>query len=117
LHHRWNSWGTGTCKAQAAGLSLLEGASLHMTAVQISTVTAISFLNATLSGVVPSRCCLLKNNQQDITKSGFVIKMLFQYQGETEFPTAGILKYVEDLKRRPNPEIGPKDNFETTSKH
>ena len=28
---------------------------------------------------------------------------------------AGILKYVEDLKRGPNTEIGPKDFFEIAS--
>jgi hypothetical protein len=40
---------------------------------------------------------------------------LVQYKGEAEFQPGGILKYVEDLKRRLNAEIGPKDNFETAS--
>ncbi len=37
-------------------------------------------------------------------------------QGGAKFQTAGILKYVEDLKRRPNAEIEPKDIFEITSR-
>ena len=49
--------------------------------------------------------------------SGFKIKMLVQYQGGTGFQTAGIFKYVEDMKRGPNTVIGLKDNFETTSNH
>ena len=41
--------------------------------------------------------------------------MLVQDQGGTEFQPAGILKYVEDLKRGPNAEVGPKDFFEIVS--
>ena len=37
---------------------------------------------------------------------------LRQNQGGAKFQPAGILKYVEDLKRGPNTEIGPKDYFE-----
>ena len=33
---------------------------------------------------------------------------LVQYQGETEFQPAGILRYVEDLKRGLNAVIGQK---------
>jgi hypothetical protein len=40
---------------------------------------------------------------------------LAQGQGGTEFQPAGILKYVEDLKRSPNTEIGTKDFFEIAS--
>jgi len=42
---------------------------------------------------------------------------LVQDQGGAEFQTAGILKYVEDLKRGTNTEIGPKDFFEIASKY
>ena len=42
-------------------------------------------------------------------------RIFVQGQGGTEFQTAGILKYVEDLKREPNGEIGPKDIFEMNS--
>jgi len=31
--------------------------------------------------------------------------------------TAGMLKYVEELQRGPNAEIGPKDNFDIASIH
>jgi hypothetical protein len=40
---------------------------------------------------------------------------LVQDQGGTELQPAGILKYVEDLKRGPNTEVGPKDFFEIAS--
>lgn len=43
-------------------------------------------------------------------------KILVQNQGRTEFQTAGILAYVEDLKGGPNAEFGPKDFFEIASK-
>ena len=42
-------------------------------------------------------------------------RILAQGQGGTEFQPAGILKYVEDLKRGPNTEIGQKDLFEIAS--
>ena len=42
-------------------------------------------------------------------------RILVKYQGGPEFQPAGILKYVEDLKREPNAEIGPKDFFEMGS--
>jgi rSAM/selenodomain-associated transferase 2/rSAM/selenodomain-associated transferase 1 len=42
-------------------------------------------------------------------------RILAQGQGGTEFQPAGILKYVEDLKRGPNTEIGEKDFFEIAS--
>jgi hypothetical protein len=37
---------------------------------------------------------------------------LVQDRGGAEFQTGGILLYVEDLKRGPNKEVGPKDIFE-----
>jgi len=40
---------------------------------------------------------------------------LVQGQGGGEFQPAGILKYVEDLKREPNADIEPKDIFEIAS--
>jgi len=40
---------------------------------------------------------------------------LVQDRGGAEFQTAGILLYVEDLKRGTNKDIGPKDIFETAS--
>jgi hypothetical protein len=40
---------------------------------------------------------------------------LVQGQGGSEVKPAGILKYSEDLKRRSNSEIGPKDFFEMAS--
>jgi hypothetical protein len=42
-------------------------------------------------------------------------RILVQGQGGTEFQPAGILKYVEDLKRSPNTEIETKDFFEIAS--
>ena len=42
-------------------------------------------------------------------------KVLVQDQGEAEFQPTGILKYVEDLKRGSNAEVGPKDFFEIAS--
>jgi len=36
-------------------------------------------------------------------------------QSGAELQPAGILKYVEDLKRGPNTEVGPKDFFEIAS--
>jgi hypothetical protein len=47
-----------------------------------------------------------------VIRSHLKKKILVQDQGGVEFQPAGILKYVEDLKRRPNAEIGPKDFFE-----
>jgi hypothetical protein len=41
---------------------------------------------------------------------------LVQDRGGAEFKTAGILLYVEDLKRGTNKEVGPKDIFEMGSK-
>ena len=43
------------------------------------------------------------------------IKLFSRDQGEAENQSAGILKYVEDLKRGPNTEIGEKDFFEMAS--
>jgi hypothetical protein len=40
---------------------------------------------------------------------------LVQDRGGAEFKTAGILLYVEDLKRGSNKEVGPKDIFEMSS--
>jgi hypothetical protein len=43
-------------------------------------------------------------------------RILVQDRGGTEFPTGGILLYVEDFKRGTNKDIGPKDIFEIGSK-
>lgn len=42
-------------------------------------------------------------------------KLLVQDLGGAKFQPAGIHRYVEDLKRGPNTEIGPKDIFERAS--
>jgi drug/metabolite transporter (DMT)-like permease len=42
-------------------------------------------------------------------------RILVQDQGGAEPQPAGILKYVEDLRRGPNAEVGPKDFFEIAS--
>jgi hypothetical protein len=42
---------------------------------------------------------------------------MVQDRGGAEFITAGILLYVEDLKRGTNKDIGPKDIFEMSSSH
>ena len=42
-------------------------------------------------------------------------RILVQDRGGAEFQTAGILQYVEDLKRGTNKDIGPKDIFEMAS--
>ena len=42
-------------------------------------------------------------------------RVLCQGLGGVEFQPIGILKYVEDLKREPNADIGPKDIFEIAS--
>jgi hypothetical protein len=52
-----------------------------------------------------------------VTRSHLKNRILVQGQGGAEFKPAGILKYVEDLKREPNAEIGPKDIFEIASKY
>jgi hypothetical protein len=49
------------------------------------------------------------------TRSHLKIRILVQNQGGAEFQPAGILMYVEDLKRGPNIEFGPKDFFEIAS--
>jgi hypothetical protein len=54
-------------------------------------------------------------NRADISEADFKIRVLVQCQGGAEFQPAGILWYVEDLKRGPNAEIGPKNYFETAS--
>jgi hypothetical protein len=41
---------------------------------------------------------------------------LVQDRDGAEFKTAGILLYVEDLKRGTNKDIGPKDIFEMASR-
>jgi len=42
-------------------------------------------------------------------------RIFVQGQGGAEFQPAGILKYVEELKRGSNTDIGPKDFFEIAS--
>jgi hypothetical protein len=44
-------------------------------------------------------------------------RILVQYQGGAKLQPAGILKYSEELKRRPNTEIELKDIFEMASKN
>ena len=52
-----------------------------------------------------------------ISKNGFWLNTpeAYKNQGGAEFQLAGVLKYVEDLKRGTNTEIGPKDFFEMAS--
>jgi hypothetical protein len=45
----------------------------------------------------------------EITRSHLKKRILVQDQGGAEFQPAGILKYVEDLKRGTNAEVGPED--------
>ena len=52
----------------------------------------------------------------DSIRSHLKKRILVQDQGGAEFQPAGILKYVEDLKRGANTEIGPKDFFEIASR-
>ena len=49
------------------------------------------------------------------TRSHLKKRILVQDQGGAELQPAGILKYVEDLKRGPNTKIGEKDFFEIAS--
>jgi len=49
------------------------------------------------------------------TRSRLKNRILVQGQGGGKFQPAGIRKYVEDLKREPNADIGPKDIFEIAS--
>ena len=58
--------------------------------------------------------CLTLLSEKD-TRSHLKIRILVQGQGEPEFQPAGILKYVEDLKRGVNTEIEPKNHFEIAS--
>jgi hypothetical protein len=48
-------------------------------------------------------------------RSCLKIRIFVRDQGETETQPAGILKYVEDLRRRLNADIGRKDFFEMAS--
>ena len=50
--------------------------------------------------------------RKELLRSHLKKRILAQGQGGAEFQPAGILKYVEDLERGPNTEIGPKDFFE-----
>jgi hypothetical protein len=59
---------------------------------------------------------LEKNKKAWITRSHLKNRIFAQGQGRTEFQPAGILKYVEDLKRGPNTDIGQKDFFEMASR-
>jgi hypothetical protein len=51
------------------------------------------------------------------TRSHIKNRIWVQDRGGAEFKTAGILLYVEDLKRGTNKDIGPKDIFEMASNH
>jgi len=48
-------------------------------------------------------------------RSYLKIRIFGRDQGEAEDQPAGILQYVEDLRRRLNADIGRKDFFEMTS--
>jgi hypothetical protein len=50
-----------------------------------------------------------------VNRSYLKNRILVQYQGRADLQTGGIHRYVEDLKRKPNAEIGPKDFFEMAS--
>ena len=49
------------------------------------------------------------------TRSHLKNRILIQVQGGTEFQPADILKYFDELKLDPNPEIGTKGLFEMAS--
>ncbi len=51
-----------------------------------------------------------------IYRSHLKIRIFGRDQGEAEDHSAGILKYVEDLRRGLNADIGRKDFFEMASK-
>jgi hypothetical protein len=51
----------------------------------------------------------------DLIRSHLKNRILGQGQGGADFQPAGIHKYVEELKRGANTEIGPKDIFEIAS--
>jgi len=50
------------------------------------------------------------------TRTHLKNRILVQDRGGAGFQTAGILLYVEDLKRGTNKDIGPKDIFKMGSK-
>jgi hypothetical protein len=50
-----------------------------------------------------------------MTRSHLKIRIFVRDQGEAEDQPEGILKYVEDLRRGPNADIGRKDFFEMAS--
>ena len=50
--------------------------------------------------------------ESEMYRTYLKIKILVLNQGGVELQPAGILKYVEDLKRGSNAEFGPKDYFE-----
>ena len=49
------------------------------------------------------------------SRSHLKIRIFGREQGEAEYQPAGILKYVEDLRRSLNADIGRKDFFEMAS--
>ena len=64
--------------------------------------------------------CIRPNHKKKLVgvklvRSHLKNRILAQGQGGTEFQTAGMLRYVEDLKPGTNTEIGKKDFFETAS--
>jgi hypothetical protein len=65
-----------------------------------------------MKGLLPKR---LQRKKIRI-RSNLKNRILVQDKGEAEFQSAVILKYVEDLKRGLNAEIGPKDILEIASK-
>jgi len=57
----------------------------------------------------------VKKQFKEIHEAIFKNRILLKAQGGGECQPAGIRKYVEDLKREPNADIGPTDIFETAS--
>ena len=63
-------------------------------------------------------CCnsfISEDRIGQITRSHLKNRILVQDRDRAEFQTRGIPLYVEDLKRGPNKDIGPKDIFEMAS--
>jgi len=58
---------------------------------------------------------LVQGQNKQPFRSHLKNRILVQSQGGLEFQSAGILKYFEDLKQKPNAGFGPKDIFEIAS--
>jgi hypothetical protein len=84
----------------------------------ISNVLMTLWWDKTILSIKITKCSIKK--LEAISKKGFWVKVsrrisAGQERG-TKFQTAGILRYVEELKRGPNIEIETKDFFEIASK-